>query len=240
MTKESNPIPEVYKFLSTPEAERLGELYLIQGDLNAAYEALELYFRKYSSTRGPRYGQSAVVGPSLFRDGVLLFCACFSKSDGAKLHPEKVYGHLGADAMKYAQKLLDLRDAFVAHNFGPQRQHDIVIVCPTIDGELVPYAFTQYFVRFTGWAPGEKKQMLSFIDAARKHLKGLIQEAEMIVTSQVARITPEELASLPDAEVKIPDPKDYRLSRSKFRKSGRGSRLPVPQRRLGRTIVLSS
>lgn len=240
MTQEPNLYPEVYKLLSTPEAERLAELYLIQGDLNAAYDTLDLYFTKYAATDVPKDGRAAIISPSLFRDGILLFCSCFSTKDESKLHPEAVYAHLGRDRIEYAQKLLDLRDAFVAYNFGPQRQHSIVIVCPQADGKLVPHGFTQYFVRFTGWVAGERKQLLPFIDIAREHLKDLIEAAEIPVMKQVMNITPKELEALPDAEVAIPDASDYRSSRSRFQKSGRGSRMPVPQRRLGRTTVSGS
>jgi len=240
MTQEPNLYPEVYKLLSTPEAEHLAELYLIQGDLNAAYDTLDLYFTKYAVTDMPKEGRAAIISPSLFRDGILLFCSCFSTKDGSKLHPEAVYAHLGKDRLEYAQKLLDVRDAFVAHNFGPQRQHSIVIVCPEIDGKLVPYGFTQYFIRFAGWVASERKQLLSFIDVAREHLKGRIESAEIPVLQQVMALTLEELEALPEAEVAIPDAKDYKSSRSRFQKSGCGSRTRVPQRRLGRTTVVGS
>ncbi len=240
MTEEFSPYPEVYKLLATPEAERLAELYLLQGDLNAAYDTFDLYFSKNAATDVPKAGDDAIISASLFRDGILLFTSCFSTKDAGMLHPDAVYGHLGADRKEYAQKLLDLRDCFVAHNFGPQRQHSIVIVCLEIDGKLVPAAFTQYFVRFVGWVAQERQQLLSFIDVARDHLKGLIEEAESAVMDQVMVITPEELAALPDAEVAIPAASDFRSSRSRFQKSGRGLRMPVPQRQLGRTSVLGS
>ena len=239
MTTNSSSEDETYKPLSTPEAEHLAELYLIQGDLNTAYDTLDLYFEKYAVNEGPRYGRAALVAPSLFRDGILLFCSCFSTKDKSKLHPETVYAHLGADRLEYAQKLLDLRDAFVAHNFGPQRQHNIVVICPKADGKLLPYAFTQYFVRFSGWVGRERTQLLPFIDVAREHLKKVIATAEAEVMDQVVALTSEQLEALPDAEIVLPEPSDYRSSRSRFRQSGRGSRLPVPQRRLGRTVVVA-
>ena len=240
MTQQPSKDSEVYKVLQTPEAEHLAELYLLQGDLNAAHATLDLYFTKYAVSNVPKEGRATIISPSLFRDGVLLFCSCFSKRDKAKLNPEAVYADLGDDRMEYHSKLLALRDAFVAHNFGPQRQHHVVIIGRTIDGNLVPWGLTQYFIRFTGWIADEREQLLSFIDVARDHLKLLIDAAEIPVMEQVMAISSAELALMPDAEVAIPDAGDYRLSRSKFKKSGRGSRTPVPQRRLGRTTVAGS
>ena len=232
--------PEVCKRLTTPEAEHLAELYLIQADLDAAFNALDLYFEKYAVTATPKEGRAAIISPSLFRDGILLFCSCFSTKDKTKLHPEAVYAHLGSDKMDYAQKLLDMRDAFVAHNFGPQRQHVIMIVCNDDGGNLSPLGFVQNFIRFAGWTVEERQKLLPFINVARDHLKGLIEVAEVPVMEQVTAITPDELAAIPDAEVAIPEAGDYRSSRSRFQKSGRGSRTPVPQRQLGQTIVAGS
>lgn len=236
MTEKPNEYPEVYKLLSTPEAEHLAELYLLQRDLNAAHDTLSLYFEKHAVSDQLKEGEDAIISASLFRDGILLFTSCFSKTDHNKLYPESVYGHLKGWE-DYSQKILALRDAFVAHNFGPQRQHSIVIVCPKVKGELIPYAFSQYFIRFAGWVKSEGAEFLSFIDVAREYLKKVIEEVEKPVMAQVMAITPEELAALPDAEVVIPDVSEYRTPRARFRKGGRGSRMPVPQRRLGRTSV---
>lgn len=239
MAKESNPNPEVYKLLSTPEAEHLAELYLLQGDLNTAYNTFALYFEKYAARDRPREGKAAIISPSLLRDGILLFCSCFDKTAKVRLDSGAVYGHLGQDKLDYAQKLLDMRRAFVAHNYGPQRQHSVVVVCPTVDGKLVPLALTQYHIRFSGWVAEERYQLLPFIDVARNYLERLIENAEAPIMQELKSITSEELEALPDAEVVIPDPSDFNLGRSNFRKSGRGSRTPVPQRQLGRTTLKS-
>lgn len=238
MTRQSNQDPEVYKVLSTPEAARLAELFLLQGDLNTSYKTLDLYFDKYAATNSPKEGRAAIISPSLFRDGILLFCACFSTKDASKLNPEVVYP--GDVHAAYRRKILDLRDAFIAHNFGPQRQHEIVIIGRTIDGTLHPYGLTQYFVRFMGWTAEERENLLTFIDVARENLSAMVQAAEAKVMEQVMAISPAEFVLMPDAEVTIPDISDYRLSRAKFKESGRGSRSIVPQRRLGRTTVSST
>ena len=240
MTINSNLGQEVYKVLSTPEAEHLAELYLLQRDLKTAYQTLELYFKKYSPTETPKEGNAALISPSLFRDGILLFCACFSTKDPSKLDPHAVYASMGQDKLDYAQTLLNVRDAFVAHNFGPQRQSSIVIVCAKIDAQIAPIGFTQYYVRFAGWVESERETLLPFIEVAREHLNQLIEAAEVPVTRQVMDLAQAGLESLPDAVVTIPHAADYRTSRSRFRESGRGSRTSVPQRRLGRTIVVAS
>lgn len=240
MANEPNCNLELYKRLATSEAEHLAELYLIKGDLNAAYDTLDLYFAEFAVTAVSKEGSAALIAASLFRDGILLFCSCFSTKDNRKLDPATVYGELEDGSVEYARKLLDLRDAFVAHNFGPQRQHQIVIICKEMNGTLQRVGFTQHFVRFAGWVIDERDKLLPFIDEARKHMDIRIATAELAVMEQVMSITDEALVALPEPEVVIPDAEDYRISRSRFLKSGRGSRSPIPQRRLGPATVRGS
>lgn len=235
MAIDATPYPEHHKLLSTPEADHLAELYLLQADLNAAHSTLSLYFDKFAFNEGMREDEFATISASLFRDGILLYCACFSTKDPEKLNPEAVYGHM--EGWKdYCQKILDIRDAFVAHNFGPQRQHNIVVIALEIGGELVPAGFNQVFMRFAGWLASEGKQLLHYVDLARDHLKKRIEEAEQPIMRMLEAITPEELAALPNAELTIPEDRDFRKSRASFRKSGRGERRPLPPRRWVQTI----
>jgi hypothetical protein len=235
MAIDVTPYPEHHKFLSTPEADHLAELYLIQGDLKAAHNTLSLYFEKFAFAEGMKEGEFATISASLFRDGVILFSACFSTKDPDKLNPEAVFGHL--DGWKeYCDKIRDLRDAFVAHNFGPQRQHRIVVIALEIGDEFVPAGFVQVFMRFAGWIAAEGKQLLHYVQIAREHLEKLIEEAEEPVLAIVANLISEELRALPDAQLKIPDPGDWRSTRERFHKSGRGEPQPLPRRRWVQTV----
>ena len=230
MAIDTSAYPEHHKFLSTPEADRLAELYLLQADLNAAHKTLSLYFDKYAFSEEMSESEFSTISSSLFRDGIILYCACFSTKDPNKLNPETVYGHMNG-WKKYCQKILDIRDAFVAHNFGPQRQHHIVVIALEIDGQLVPAGFTQVFMRFAGWIAKEGTQLLHYVDVAREHLKKRIEEAEQPILKMLEAISSDELAVLPDAELTIPEERDFRTSRANFRKSGRGERRPTPPRR---------
>src|SRR5258708_37349163 len=140
-------IPRISSFSQRQKVIYLAELYLLQADLNAAYSTLSLYFDKFAFSEGMREGEFATISSSLFRDGIILYCACFSTRDPNKLNPKTVYGHMeGWEG--YCRKLLDIRDAFVAHNFGPQRQHNIVVIALEVGGQLVPAAYNQVFMRF--------------------------------------------------------------------------------------------
>jgi hypothetical protein len=236
MMSEPNADAEVRKHLTTPEADELAELYLLRGDLNASRDALQLYFDKYLVNDEAKLGEEAIISGSLFRDAILLYCACFSTKDAGKLLPEAVYGHL-EEWKGYYQTILDMRDAFIAHNFGPQRQHNIVVLCKQEDGQLLPFGFTEFFIRFAGWIASEKEQILRFIDIGLEHLAGRIEEAGNRVTKAIENLTPEQLAALPDAEVLLPAREDFRKSRSRFHEDGRGERRPLPERQPGRTTV---
>lgn len=235
MTIDATPYPEHHKFLITPEADALAELYLIRGDLRQAQRTLSLYFEKYAYAEGIDQGDFATISSSLFRDGILLFCACFSTSDPNKLNPKSTFGHL-EDWEAYCQRLLDIRDSFVAHNFGPARQHHIVVIALEADGELVPAGFVEVFMRFAGWIAAEGNQLLQYVEVALEHVAARIEDAEQPVYETVAAITADELAALPDAELTIPDNRDLRSSRAAFRAHGRGERRPLPPRRWVQTI----
>jgi hypothetical protein len=235
MAIDVTPYPEHLKALATPEADYLAELYLIKGDLDAAHATLSLYFDRFTPDRQLSGGEQ-VISSSLFRDGIILYCACFSTSDPNKLNPEAVYGHL--EGWKdYCQKLLDMRNAFAAHNFGPMRQHKIVVIALEIGGKLVPAGFNQVFLRFAGWIPGEGPKLLQYIDVARDYLQKQIEEAERPILKMLETITSDELAALPDAEGFLtPEPRDIKSTRQTFRRRGRGERVPLPPRRWIQTI----
>lgn len=228
MAVESNLNQEIRKLLTTPEAVHLSELYVLKGDLDAAYNTLSLYFEKYPFDAA-KSSEEKIIASALFRDGVSLYCSCFAKDDPVRLKPETVYGH-AQDLMTHHEKLFDIRSSFVAHNFGPQRQQNTVAICVEIGGKLHPMGITQQYMRFSGWIAEEGKRLLPLIDTARDYLNNLIEEAEGPVLKAVTVISSEELAALPGPELLIPDHRDYRISRADFRKRGRGERVQASPR----------
>jgi hypothetical protein len=220
-----------FKHLDTPQARKLGEMYLHYADLEASYAALNLYFEKYAETEAE--SEEALIGSSLFRDGIVLYCACFSVKDDNKLVPEAVYGHL-SEWKKYYSAIHDTRDAFVGHNFGPQRQYDVTAVLTGSRESLKVAAIGHTFVRFEGWRAEEKKVVLSFIDIAREHLKTEILALESIIMVETQKLSTDQLAALPDASYSIPRSEDFRLSRSRYRDKAAGRQQPFPKDRLVR------
>lgn len=230
--------PEHHKFLATPDAIRLAELYLLQADLKAAHETLTLYIEKYPFSV-ELSDEGRIISASLFRDSILLFCSCFSTREANKLEPQAVFGHIDGWEELYG-RIHDTRDAFVAHNFGPLRQHNIVVICLEIDGKLEPAGFTQVYLRFAGWLADEAKMLLSFIEVADEHIKTRIEDAEQPIIKALQGSTSEELAALDDGDLALPGHTDIRSSRSRFREGGRGERLPLPPRRWSQVIVDAS
>ena len=223
----------IFKQVTDHGAAELAELYLLQGDLDASYDAMRLYFEKYT---GEEMGEEdIVISTSLFRDAIVQYAGCFSRSkkEKAKPTPEAVYGHLtGWEG--YFQAIHDLRDAFVAHNFGPQRQHHVVAILQTESSELRFDALGQTFARFGGWGVEEKDNILSFIDIARQHMSNRIRLAEIVIAEMLNRMTSEQLAALPQATLAIPRSEDFRLSRSRYREKSVGRQQPFPKGRLVR------
>jgi hypothetical protein len=227
--------PEHHKFLATPDADHLAELYLLRADLVAANNALTLYLEKFEFSHSLT-AEGRIISASLFRDSILLFCSCFSTKERKRLNPTAVYGRVD-DWEPFYRRLHDTRDAFVAHNFGPQRQHHIVVICLEVDGKLQPGGFTEVYMRFGGWIADETKRLLSFIDIARNNLEERIGAAEQVVLKMLEAVSSEELSALQNAELSLPETSDIRLSRARFKASGRGERRPLPPRRWGQAIL---
>ena len=104
-----------------------------------------------------------------------------------------------------------------APGFEPQRQSNIVTICAKTKEEIVSIGFTQHFVRFAGWVESERETLLPFLNVAREHLDLLIEAAEVPVTKQAMDLAENGLDHLPDAIVSLPDAKDYRTPRARFR-----------------------
>jgi hypothetical protein len=91
-----------------------------------------------------------------------------------------------------------------------------------------------YFAWQIDLGPGEIL-LASFIAFA--YFRGdLIRTAAEPVTEMLQTISSEEVAALRDAHLTVPEDRDFRTSRAKFRESGRGERRPLPPRRWVWTI----
>ncbi|MFL6725015.1 MAG: hypothetical protein ACJ8FS_00695 [Sphingomicrobium sp.] len=229
----------VFKRISTPEAHYLAELAIIQSDLKAAQACFQLYFDKYWDQT--MTGENLVISGALFRDGIILYCSCFSKPNpkkpaakSAKLDPDEVYSVLDDGWQDAYQGFLDVRDTFIAHNFGPLRQHNVGIQCREEGGQLRASKIMGSYATFGGWNANEAPAVLSFVGIALHHNNKRIEAAEKVVWEQALKLTPERLAALPDLNLSLPNREDWRGTRDKFRQNEQGRRTINPKGRSGR------
>ena len=71
------PAP-ILKEIKTPFARELAEYELLMKDIEAAHDALGLWFEKYASRKNLSPEQ-ILIGQSLFRDFIVMFVGCFDK-----------------------------------------------------------------------------------------------------------------------------------------------------------------
>ncbi len=195
------------KKVETPEARELAELHLLKVDLDHAHRALELAFNM------PEQGEDGhVVVLSLLRDAIVQFCACFGKSEPYKLDKNEVFK--GRDNWEMAfDAILDKRDTFAAHRFGPDRQCDIL--AGFLAGSTPQAGYINLV--WTGFTPEQAPNVLLLVAIAREYVEGKIAAQTAVVNQQLAGMTQEELIALPDNLVTAPGL--LRQSRERHRKS---------------------
>ncbi len=208
----------VMKHLTFPEARSLEDLCVLRTDLEISLKAMTLYFDKFHQTGAtfdPRIDEH-VISMSLYRDAIILYTGCFSKTDESKLKPEAVYDHI-SDWEKLCNVFLDLRDSFIAHNFGAHRQHDVGVALVVENDELKFGSITNTAIRHLGFSANERDRILGWIDIAQKHVADLIKPHVDKLERKIKAMTQDELAALPEPSAAHPMQHESRLSRSKFR-----------------------
>lgn len=177
MSTDATPLRK----LETPNALLLAEFLLFESDLDECINAI--YLRETMAGEGDK---ADVVGRALFTHAIVRFISCFDKYHRHPLDQKVIYG---ADdgGLEYYQYLLDLRDSFLAHRFGPLRQcHVGVFLQPHPPGSR---------------AVGNCIMMSVGIDRSEAHMVGcFIMKALTWVRSEIARVT-----ALIEAEVEMMD-----------------------------------
>jgi hypothetical protein len=210
----------VFKCVSTPEAEYLAELRLLQTEIAASRRLTEIYFERYE--REDLTEDEKLIATAIFRDAVILLYECFTKSEdrrGIKPTPEQVFGHIPCWD-EFWEGLWGLRNYFAGHNHGAQRQVGVGVQCRAEADGLKAVRLMSNNSTMGGW-PIDREIILGFINVALVHFDKRIEEAQRPVWEQVEKLTPEQLAELPDLTTQMPTFEDWRSSRSEFQKDKR-------------------
>jgi hypothetical protein len=225
----------VFKALWSPAAHHLAESAILAADLNAARDCLELFFDKYT---GSKVGENRLIADALFRDGIILFCSAFDKTNAARLVPEEVYGEPCPDETLEAYQLLqNVRDTFAAHNFGTLRQHNVGVACEAEHGQLKPIEITHSFASFGGWNAAEKANVLLLVDLARVHLAAEISKVHSVLWREVCELSSDQLAERPELKIGLPYAEEWKKGRKSFRQNTRERRKIDLARQSGKIVL---
>ena len=200
--------------LTAPDALLLAELYLTKADLDASFEALQAYLQLMQQ-EGEQFRS---LKASLFRDGIVQLAGCFTKNQDKedKLFIEHVYAGFDG-AATYYNWILDLRDTYAAHSFGPLRQcHVGVVILRSGADQDVGVGHT--LMIYQGASVEDAQDLMRFISMAQVYLDAKISVLKSRILSYAQKITDEEYMRLELIQMSPPGPEDIRTTRERFHK----------------------
>lgn len=204
----TSPITLLSKRIDTPEARELAELLMMESDLRHANRAL-----KIAADMLPEENDldGAAIRLSLVRDAIVQVCACFGPTEPFKLNLDEVPSVADQQWQDFYRFILDKRDTFAAHRFGPDRQCEIMAFV----GEGVGPRTSHIRSSWCGFADADHGNFISFVGRVGLHVEGRIKTMTEIVNLQLAQMSSEELGALPEALITVAG--SLRTSREKYR-----------------------
>ena len=212
LTEEQSPpgYPDA-RAVTTPEARSLSEWYLIRRVLKVSESNLRALLQMPNAPQLSSVERT--VAEALFRDAIIQLIGCFGEDKNHKLEKKSVYSSHpgGLTSINYLQ---DLRDSFLAHNFGPQRQ-SFIFVNPSAYGTDEWCA--HFDVVFSLPAHEGLPPYLTVVEIALQATEALIHRLNQIVLGQLEKLGPAGVAALPPLKVRTPSMGEVRMSRRGFR-----------------------
>ncbi len=206
---EARPLLE----LDVPEARELAEVLLLATDLTESFNSLRLWHANYA--RAELSNVESLLAAGLFARGIMLFTRCFGEKP-PKLQKDIFAAQAGGIEMfDWAQTM---RDAFVAHSFGPARQCVVgVFAIPGADGALTYSGVGEFFLdKMTPSAHGGR-DLVEMANAARNVAVDRSLALRQTVAAIAQQMGGHELAKLRPARVYGVDDTDLRTEREKYR-----------------------
>jgi len=205
------------KRLETASAEELAEMIIHRECLAEGIKALKLYFAKLKGNDQPTDEDDATIRTALFRDGIVQVMACFttnaSKRDRYLLPSEAFAGIEGwGDMYKWMH---EYRDGYAAHNFGPRRMAEAVVMLDRETNDVVGVG--DFSLITVGEGIEAEKSIAQFCMAALRHCEARIADLRDRLMAEAKAMSPEERAALLDARLQVPEHSDAKISRQKHR-----------------------
>lgn len=207
---ENYPWP--MRLLSTPEARELGELNLMEADLQHVVHALKILIEQFGGRDNFNAGEE-VIRLSLYRDAVLQIVSCFDGSGSAALYLKISEVYVGdPNAASYLESLRAIRGSFVAHRAGAARQGIVGLIA----SEEKVIGTASLSVRYHVPALTDLKHMHDFALKAGRHVIGRKTKLDEHVGEFVMAMPIEEAHKLPEAGIRAPLVEELHNSREAF------------------------
>lgn len=197
--------------LNTTEATKYSEWVLLGSDLEHALRRATLW--RSMAQAAARDTCDSEISASLFRDTVVSFIACFDDASPVYLDPVGVYGRTpgGED---YFQWLKNLRNTWVAHRGGPERQCVVAVVIDDSTGDV--HGFGHLYHSYVGPKAEAGDDLVRMIEIALAHAQRQQNECASVVKDYIEKMTERERLSLPIANTIVPSHKEIHMGRRKF------------------------
>jgi hypothetical protein len=131
----------------------------------------------------------------------------------------------------FFDRLKDLRDAFVAHRFGPLRQCDVGVIVD-LHGNVVEVGYLWHTAYAFGKA--QENDVLTAFSVAERYLDAKVKELQERLRAEAASLSREQLLALESAKTYGIASDELRISRSELQARRSGKTTPSgrsPRRR---------
>ena len=207
----------VRKALGSPDAIALAEIELLKHDLIESLQIAKILHTQYMGR--DLNEEERLVATSLYRSSIMLWVSCFEKPRRGDLDASAVYY---GDDLTFFRSVIDVRDSFIAHRFGPQRQSATMAVIK--DG--IVRGIQQGTTKYSSCGPDELSNMMRLIGAGIEAAEAKAKPLGIAVLLELRKMSPAEVAALDDFEITPPDGTQTRMSRKEFRAQQASSKFP--------------
>ena len=197
---------------NTPTAKEFAEWTLLAGDLEDALRRAQLW-KELSNTEATN-DKDCQLSVSVFRDAVITFASCFDNTLSAFLDPSVVYTATSG-GVEYIGWLKDLRNTWIAHRSGPERQCVAAILIDEDTGDFRGLGHLSH--RYMGPKPNAGDDLVRVMEIALSHARKEVKDRESQLRQEIQRLGNTERLRLPAANTVIPASKEIHMGRRKFR-----------------------
>ena len=196
---------------NTPTAREFSEWTLLAGDLEYALRRAILW-NELANTEA-KSDNNVEILVSVFRDAAITFVSCFDNTLSASLDPKVVYTTTSG-GVEYFEWLKDLRNTWVAHRSGPNRQCVAAIIVDEDTGEF--RGLGQLSHLYMGPTPNAGDDLVGMMEIALSHACKEVKDRESQLREEIQKLENAERLRLPAANTVIPGSKEIHMGRRKF------------------------